>query len=164
MSDRRTCPQCGCYDTERVDVQLDWSPDSIETTRVCNECNVVYSVVFGPPTIRLDQQATDAARLAMSDDSSKDGSEEVVLTEKGIEALLEVDEMPENGGFAWVGPCPEFSKELSIASHSGTELKLAVSVVERGDFSNDVQKGIINTSDTYADHYDTGSDRRGDAR
>ena len=90
-----------------------------------------------------------------TDGGSADGSghtmsEEVVLTEKGIKSLLESDEMPKNGGFAWVGPCPEFTEQLSIAFHSGKELKLEVSVVERGDFSTDVQRGVkeVCTTDT----------------
>lgn len=48
MRDRRTCPQCDGYDTERVDVQLDWAPDAIETTRICNECPTQYSLIFAP--------------------------------------------------------------------------------------------------------------------
>jgi hypothetical protein len=52
MNDRRQCPACEGYDTERV--HAEWHTDLVETTRICNDCPTQFTNSFD-----LFQQSVD---------------------------------------------------------------------------------------------------------
>jgi hypothetical protein len=52
MTDRRQCPECDSFNTERV--QIGWRTDLVEEIRICNECPTQFTNSFD-----LFQQSVD---------------------------------------------------------------------------------------------------------
>lgn len=49
---RKICPNCDNYETERVNVE--WMPDVVEETRIC-DCGAQYRVSFANPIKEIDE-------------------------------------------------------------------------------------------------------------
>lgn len=49
MFERKECPECGEWNSERVFV--DWTAGGVEETRVCNDCPTQYTINYGDPVV-----------------------------------------------------------------------------------------------------------------
>lgn len=58
MNDRKECPDCGSFDTERVHVE--WLNGGVDEVRICNDCPVQYTVEFRQPLKQVEMCAEEA--------------------------------------------------------------------------------------------------------
>jgi protein-arginine kinase activator protein McsA len=56
MFERKQCPECGDWNTERVHVE--WLSDVVEEVRICEDCPTQYTISYGNPYVEADEVPT----------------------------------------------------------------------------------------------------------